>query len=120
MKRPFINRQSLSVSPRGPSGCNADGADAKELNPRLECQPQQLDHLAGSDDVFVRIFALWCRLPDCGRCRLRPGGQRRSLLYLQEQLARLPYEFSNVRTFRNSLASIAAVFYRVLVASRGA
>jgi hypothetical protein len=27
---PFTNRQSLSVSPRGPCGCRADGADAKE------------------------------------------------------------------------------------------
>ena len=42
------------------------------------------------------------------------------LLYLQEQLACFPHYFSNVRAFRNSLASIAAMLKRVLVASRGA
>jgi hypothetical protein len=45
----------------------------------------------------------------------RPGA-----LYLEEQLARLPHQFSNVRAFRNSLASIAPMLKRVLVASRGA
>jgi len=54
-------------------------------------------------------------IPD--RC---PAGQRHRLLYLQEQLARLPHQFSNARTFRVSLASIAAVLKRVLVASWGA
>jgi len=48
------------------------------------------------------------------------GGQRHGLLYLQEQLARFPHQFSNVRAFRNSLTSIAAMLKRVLVASRGA
>ena len=47
-------------------------------------------------------------------------GQRPWLLYLQEQLPRLPHQFSNVRTFCNSFASIAAMLERVLVASRGA
>jgi hypothetical protein len=47
-------------------------------------------------------------------------GQRPWLLYLKEQLARLPHQFSKVRTFRDSLASIAAMLERVLVASRGA
>ena len=47
-------------------------------------------------------------------------GQRPWLLYLKEQLARLPHQFSNARTFRVSLASIAAVLERVLVASWGA
>ena len=48
------------------------------------------------------------------------GGQRPWLLYLKEQLARLPHQFSKVRAFRDSFASIAAMFKRVLVASRGA
>jgi hypothetical protein len=47
-------------------------------------------------------------------------GQRPWLLYLKEQLARLPDQFSKVRAFRNSLASIAPMLKRVLVASRGA
>jgi hypothetical protein len=42
------------------------------------------------------------------------------LLNLQEQLARLPHQFSNVRAFRNSLASKAAMLKRVLVAMWGA
>jgi hypothetical protein len=48
------------------------------------------------------------------------GGQRRNLLYLQEQLARLPHQFPYVRAFRNSLASKAAMLKRVLVATWGA
>jgi hypothetical protein len=51
---------------------------------------------------------------------LRPCGQRRSLLYLLKQLARLPHQFSNVPTFCDSFASIAAMFKRVLIASWGA
>ena len=47
-------------------------------------------------------------------------GQRPWLLYLKEQLARLPHQFSKVRALRDSLASIAAMLKRVLVASRGA
>jgi hypothetical protein len=54
-------------------------------------------------------------VPD--RC---PAGQRHRLLYLQEQLARFSHQFSNMRAFRNSLASVAAMLKRVLVASRGA
>jgi hypothetical protein len=73
--------------------------------------------LGGSDDTFVRICALSAAELQTPIATWWSG---RSLLYLQEQLARLPYEFSNVRAFRNSLASIAAVFKRVLVASRGA
>jgi len=47
-------------------------------------------------------------------------GQRPWLLYLKEQLARLPHQISKVRAFRDRLASIAAMLKRVLVASRGA
>jgi hypothetical protein len=56
--------------------------------------------------------------PSAFECR--PGAQRRRLLDLQEQLARLPHEFSNLPAFRNSLASMAAMLERVLIASWGA
>ena len=41
--------------------------------------------------------------------RSLPAGQRRRSLYLEEQLARLPHQFSNVLAFRNSLASVTAM-----------
>ena len=47
-------------------------------------------------------------------------GQRPWLLYLKEQLARLPHQFSNALAFRNSLACVAAMFKRILIASWGA
>src|SRR5262249_24582615 len=75
---------------------------------------------AGSDHIVrpkSACFGLGCRIVGSRSPR---GGQRRRSLYLEEQLARLPHQFSNVRAFRNSLASIAAMLKRVLVASRGA
>jgi hypothetical protein len=42
------------------------------------------------------------------------------LLNLQQQLARLPHQFSNVRAFRNNLARKAAMLKRALVATWGA
>jgi len=58
------------------------------------------------------------------RLRDTPIGARwsatQATLYLKEQLARLPHQFSNALAFRNSLACVAAMFKRILVASRGA
>jgi hypothetical protein len=49
-----------------------------------------------------------------------PASARPGALYLEEQLARLPHQFSNVPAFRNSLVSKAAMLKRVLVATWGA
>src|SRR5262249_17506453 len=58
------------------------------------------------------------------RLRDTPIGARwsatQATLYLKEQLARSPHEFSDALAFRDSFASIAAMLERVLVASRGA
>jgi hypothetical protein len=66
---------------------------------------------------FAR-FGVGCRIggaADCGLVVSEAG-----LLYLKEQLPRLPDQFSNARALRKGLASIAAMLKRVLVASRGA
>jgi len=103
------------------AACIACRADAKELNPAGLSIPAstQLDHPLDPTTRLSEIRVLWSRLPNCGVPRSLPGGQRRRSLYLEEQLARLPHQFSNVPAFRNSLASIAAMLKRVLVASRG-
>ena len=72
----------------------------------------QLDHPL---DPTTRLSEIRGGVP-----RSLPGGQRRRSLYLEEQLARLPHQFSNVPAFRESLASITAMLKRVHVASRGA
>jgi hypothetical protein len=96
----------------------ADGADAKEQNPTgLEMLTSaELDYSQDRPNFRPKSppFGLGWAVDRC------PAGQRRRSLYLQEQLARFPYQFSNVRAFRNSLASVAAMLKRVLVASRGA
>ena len=73
--------------------------------------------LGGSDDTFVRICALSAAELQTPIATWWSG---RSLLYLQEQLARLPHQFSDALAFRDSLARIAAMLKRVLVASWGA
>jgi len=82
--------QVRACRPRGPNGCGADGADAKER--RLV--------------PAARIAGLQNPL----------GGRRRGLLYLQEQLTCVPNQFSNVRAFCNSLASVATMLKRILIA----
>ena len=111
-----------SAEPYVMAAVRADGADAKDLNPSGLCVPTR--STAGSpgrsDPTFVRNPRALVSDAGLRGSRSLPAGQRRRLLYLEDQLARLPHQFSNVRAFRNSVASIAAMLKRVLVASRGA
>jgi len=95
---------------------------AKELNPAglLIPTPTQLDRPLDPDHTFVRNPRALTSAAELWGSRSLRGGQRRRSLYPQEQLARFPHQFSNVPAFRNSLASVAAMLKRVLVASRGA
>jgi hypothetical protein len=52
--------------------------------------------------------------------RVLHSPERRSLFYLQEQFAGLPYQLSKACPFRNSFASIATMLKRVLIVSRRA
>src|SRR5262249_22671709 len=76
--------------------------------------------LPGSHQTFVRNPRALVSTAGLRGPRPLPGGQRRRSLYLEEQLARLPHQFSNARALRNGLASITAMFKRVLIASWGA
>jgi hypothetical protein len=88
---------------------------AKELNPaafQYRFQRSWITPWIPPDVRSSEIPMLWFRLLDCGALDRCPAGQRGRLLYLLEQLARLPHQFSNVRALRNSLASVAAMLKR--------
>jgi hypothetical protein len=122
--RPKLRKSQTSIAELGVACRKSHSCSrcyAKKLNPAGPSIPAstQLDHLLDPTTRLSKIPVLWSRLPDCGAPDRCPAGQRRRSLYLEEQLARLPYQFSNVRAFRNSLASVAAMLKRFLL-PRGA